>query len=117
MNTIKQNLVNVRSHIDTAAQKCGRSPDEITLLAVSKTKPVSDIEKAIACGQTEFGENYVQEGVDKISYFAENKNLVWHFIGPLQSNKTRLVAEHFAWCHTIDRLKIAQRLSDQRPTT
>ncbi|EMJ5973367.1 TPA: YggS family pyridoxal phosphate-dependent enzyme [Proteus mirabilis] len=117
MNTIKQNLVNVRSHIDTAAQKCGRSPDEITLLAVSKTKPVSDIEKAIACGQTEFGENYVQEGVDKISYFTENKNLVWHFIGPLQSNKTRLVAEHFAWCHTIDRLKIAQRLSDQRPTT
>lgn len=117
MNTIKQNLVNVRSHIDTAAQKCGRSPDEITLLAVSKTKPVSDIEKAIACGQTEFGENYVQEGVDKISYFVENKNLVWHFIGPLQSNKTRLVAEHFAWCHTIDRLKIAQRLSDQRPTT
>lgn len=116
MNTIKQNLVNVRSHIDTAAQKCGRSPKEITLLAVSKTKPASDIETAIACGQTEFGENYVQEGVDKINYFSDNKALVWHFIGPLQSNKTRLVAEHFNWCHTIDRLKIAQRLSDQRPS-
>ncbi|QEZ91417.1 MULTISPECIES: YggS family pyridoxal phosphate-dependent enzyme [Proteus] len=117
MNTIKQNLVNVRSHIDTAAQKCGRSSEEITLLAVSKTKPASDIEKAIACGQTEFGENYVQEGVDKIHYFANNNSLVWHFIGPLQSNKTRLVAENFDWCHTIDRLKIAQRLSDQRPDT
>lgn len=117
MNTIKQNLVNVRSHIDIAAQQCGRSPEEITLLAVSKTKPVSDIEKAIACGQTEFGENYVQEGVDKINYFSDNNTLVWHFIGPLQSNKTRLVAEHFDWCHTIDRLKIAQRLSDQRPDT
>ncbi|MDM3866679.1 YggS family pyridoxal phosphate-dependent enzyme [Proteus vulgaris] len=115
MNTIKQNLVNVRSHIDIAAQKCGRSSEDITLLAVSKTKPVSDIEKAIACGQTEFGENYVQEGVDKIHYFADNPVLVWHFIGPLQSNKTRLVAENFDWCHTIDRLKIAQRLSDQRP--
>lgn len=117
MNTIKQNLVNVRSHIDTVAQKCGRSSEEITLLAVSKTKPASDIEKAIACGQTEFGENYVQEGVDKINYFSDNNTLVWHFIGPLQSNKTRLVAEHFDWCHTIDRLKIAQRLSDQRPAS
>ena len=117
MNTIKQNLVNVRSHIDTAAQKCGRSSEEITLLAVSKTKPASDIEKAIACGQTEFGENYVQEGVDKINYFSDNNTLVWHFIGPLQSNKTRLGAEHFDWCQTIDRLKIAQRLSDQRPAS
>ena len=117
MNTIKQNLVNVRSHIDTVAQKCGRSSEEITLLAVSKTTPASDIEKAIACGQTEFGENYVQEGVDKINYFSDNNTLVWHFIGPLQSNKTRLVAEHFDWCHTIDRLKIAQRLSDQRPAS
>ncbi|HCH51789.1 MAG TPA: YggS family pyridoxal phosphate-dependent enzyme [Proteus sp.] len=117
MNTIKQNLVNVRSHIDAAIQKCGRSPKEVTLLAVSKTKPTSAIEEAIACGQTEFGENYVQEGVDKINYFANNNTLIWHFIGPLQSNKTRLVAEHFHWCHTIDRLKIAQRLSDQRPSS
>lgn len=116
MNTIKQNLVNVRSHIDTIAQKCGRSPKEITLLAVSKTKPASDIEKAIEAGQTEFGENYAQEGVDKILFFANNADLTWHFIGPLQSNKTRLIAEHFDWCHTIDRLKIAQRLSEQRPS-
>ncbi|GJK51819.1 YggS family pyridoxal phosphate enzyme [Serratia marcescens] len=76
------------------------------------------IEEAIAAGQRAFGENYVQEGVDKIRHFAESPQsgeLVWHFIGPLQSNKSRLVAEHFAWCHTVDRLRIAQRLSDQRP--
>ncbi|EEQ04804.1 alanine racemase [Yersinia bercovieri ATCC 43970] len=85
---------------------------------MSKTKPVTAIEEAIAAGQYAFGENYVQEGVDKIHYFANkpyNHPLEWHFIGPLQSNKSRLVAENFAWCHTVDRLKIAQRLSAQRP--
>ncbi|CAI2064739.1 Predicted enzyme with a TIM-barrel fold [Serratia ficaria] len=95
-----------------------RAPEEITLLAVSKTKPVAAIAEAIAAGQRAFGENYVQEGVDKIQHFAASPQaawLEWHFIGPLQSNKSRLVAEHFAWCHTLDRLRIAQRLSDQRP--
>lgn len=84
---------------------------------MSKTKPASAIEEAIAAGQHAFGENYVQEGVDKIRYFSENgvTGLQWHFIGPLQSNKSRLVAEHFDWCHTIDRLRIATRLSEQRP--
>ncbi|WP_434525597.1 YggS family pyridoxal phosphate-dependent enzyme [Photorhabdus asymbiotica] len=115
MNNIEQNLQDVRTHIAIAAQKCERAPEEITLLAVSKTKPVEDIEKAITAGQRQFGENYVQEGVEKMAHFANRDDLIWHFIGPLQSNKSRLVAENFDWCHTIDRLKIAQRLSKQRP--
>ncbi|PHM73824.1 YggS family pyridoxal phosphate-dependent enzyme [Xenorhabdus kozodoii] len=115
MHNIEQNLHDVRNRIALAAQKCGRSPEEITLLAVSKTKPVEAIAEAIANGLREFGENYVQEGVEKIQHFNHRDDLVWHFIGPLQSNKSRLVAEHFDWCHTIDRAKIAQRLSEQRP--
>ncbi|MBS0055564.1 YggS family pyridoxal phosphate-dependent enzyme [Yersinia sp. Marseille-Q3913] len=118
MSTIEQNLQDVRVRIATVSRSCARSPEEVTLLAVSKTKPVTAIEEAIAAGQYAFGENYVQEGVDKIHYFANkpyNRLLEWHFIGPLQSNKSRLVAENFAWCHTVDRLKIAQRLSAQRP--
>ncbi|VEA67693.1 Predicted enzyme with a TIM-barrel fold [Serratia plymuthica] len=118
MSTIQQNLQDVRSRIAAAAQGCARAPEEITLLAVSKTKPVAAIAEAIAAGQRAFGENYVQEGVDKVQHFAtlpEGATLNWHFIGPLQSNKSRLVSEHFAWCHTVDRLRIAQRLSDQRP--
>lgn len=118
MSTIQQNLQDVRSRIDAAAQGCERLPEEVTLLAVSKTKPVELIAQAIAAGQLAFGENYVQEGVDKIQYFAQQSagiGLQWHFIGPLQANKSRLVAEHFSWCHTVDRLRIAQRLSDQRP--
>ncbi|MBD2785663.1 YggS family pyridoxal phosphate-dependent enzyme [Xenorhabdus sp. DI] len=115
MHNIEQNLHDVRNRITLAAQKCGRSPEEITLLAVSKTKPVDAIAEAIANGQREFGENYVQEGVEKIQHFNNRDDLVWHFIGPLQSNKSRLVAENFAWCHTIDRAKVAQRLNEQRP--
>ena len=117
-SNIQQNLEAVRSRISAAAQDCGRSPEEVTLLAVSKTKPVSDIEETIAAGQRAFGENYVQEGVSKIQYFAQTPHadeLEWHFIGSLQSNKSRLVAEHFDWIHTVDRVKIAQRLSEQRP--
>ncbi len=118
MNPIEQNLQNVREKIATAATACGRDPHAVTLLAVSKTKPVAAIEEAIACGQFSFGENYVQEGVDKVLHFRDvlpQVNIEWHFIGPLQSNKSRLVAEHFDWCHTVDRPKIAQRLSEQRP--
>ncbi|WP_440867256.1 YggS family pyridoxal phosphate-dependent enzyme [Symbiopectobacterium purcellii] len=118
MNPIEQNLQNVREKIATAATACGRDPHAVTLLAVSKTKPVAAIEEAIAGGQRGFGENYVQEGVDKVLYFREampQVALQWHFIGLLQSNKSRLVAEHFDWCHTVDRPKIAQRLSEQRP--
>lgn len=118
MNDIAHNLAQVRDKISDAAARCGRDPEEITLLAVSKTKPASAIEEAIAAGQVAFGENYVQEGVEKIRYFLEAgaSSLQWHFIGPLQSNKSRLVAEHFDWCHTVDRLKIATRLSEQRPS-
>ncbi|MEH5418457.1 YggS family pyridoxal phosphate-dependent enzyme [Enterobacter cloacae] len=117
MNNIAHNLAQVRDKISAAATRCGRASEEITLLAVSKTKPASAIAEAIDAGQRAFGENYVQEGVDKIRYFQEqgNTGLQWHFIGPLQSNKSRLVAEHFDWCHTIDRLRIAIRLNDQRP--
>ncbi|WP_246859480.1 YggS family pyridoxal phosphate-dependent enzyme [Dickeya oryzae] len=118
ISTVQQNLQDVRQKISAAAQRCGRAPEEITLLAVSKTKPVSALEEAIAAGQRAFGENYVQEGVDKVRHFQTARPdiaLEWHFIGPLQSNKSRLVAEHFDWCHTIDRLRIAQRLSEQRP--
>ncbi|AUJ80213.1 YggS family pyridoxal phosphate-dependent enzyme [Enterobacter cancerogenus] len=117
MNDIAHNLAQVRDKISAAATRCGRASEEITLLAVSKTKPASALAEAIAAGQRAFGENYVQEGVDKICHFRDQgqDDLQWHFIGPLQSNKSRLVAEHFDWCHTIDRLKIAVRLNDQRP--
>ena len=117
MNDIAHNLAQVRDKISAAATRCGRASEEITLLAVSKTKPASAIAEAIDAGQRAFGENYVQEGVDKIRYFQEQgmTDLQWHFIGPLQSNKSRLVAEHFDWCHTIDRLRIATRLNEQRP--
>ncbi|WP_279048499.1 YggS family pyridoxal phosphate-dependent enzyme [Cedecea davisae] len=117
MNEIAHNLAQVHGKISATAARCGRSPEEVTLLAVSKTKPASAIAEAIAAGHSAFGENYVQEGVDKIHHFAEQgvEGLEWHFIGPLQSNKSRLVAENFDWCHTVDRLRIASRLSEQRP--
>ena len=119
MNDIAHNLAQVRDKISAAATRCGRASEEVTLLAVSKTKPASAVAEAVAAGQRAFGENYVQEGVDKIRQFQETgvSGLEWHFIGPLQSNKSRLVAEHFDWCHTVDRLRIASRLSEQRPAT
>ncbi|MDU5454848.1 YggS family pyridoxal phosphate-dependent enzyme [Pseudescherichia vulneris] len=118
MNDIAHNLAQVRDKISAAALRCGRASEDVALLAVSKTKPASAVAEAIDAGQRAFGENYVQEGVDKIRHFQEQgvTGLQWHFIGPLQSNKSRLVAEHFDWCHTVDRLRIASRLSDQRPT-
>ncbi|GKX60900.1 YggS family pyridoxal phosphate-dependent enzyme [Leminorella grimontii] len=118
MTTISENLESVRQRITQCAQECGRDPKEVQLLAVSKTKPVSAIQEAIDAGQTRFGENYVQEGVEKIQHFAGTPYgdaLEWHFIGPLQSNKTRSVAEHFHWMHTLDREKTARRLNEQRP--
>jgi len=99
-------------------KKYNRPPNSVQLIAVSKTKPIEDISVAIECGQQHFGENYVQEGVEKVQHFNDLKddslNLVWHFIGPIQSNKSKLVAENFDWVHTIERLKIAKRLNDQR---
>ncbi|OOH90352.1 YggS family pyridoxal phosphate enzyme [Pasteurellaceae bacterium 15-036681] len=113
--SISQNLATILQKIQKISLEAGRKQNAVKLLAVSKTKPVTDIQQVIDAGHTAFGENYVQEGVEKIQYFADNKELEWHFIGPLQSNKTRLVAEHFDWIETVDRLKIAQRLNDQRP--
>ncbi|NOV25279.1 YggS family pyridoxal phosphate-dependent enzyme [Cupriavidus necator] len=116
MSVIAANLQAVRQGIAAAAQQAGRQPADIALLAVSKTVSPDRIRAAYAAGQFAFGENYAQEGVDKIAALADLRSqLQWHFIGPLQSNKTRLVAEHFDWVHAIDRLRIAERLSAQRP--
>jgi PLP dependent protein len=114
MTTIADNLQRVRTRIEQACRTSARSPDAVTLLAVSKTFPAEAVRQAYAAGQTAFGENYIQEAVEKITALADLP-LQWHCIGPIQSNKTRLVAEHFDWVHTVDRLKTAQRLNDQRP--
>ena len=114
MTTISANLQAVLARIEAAARKFGRNPDDISLLAVSKTWPAVDVRAAVDAGQRVFGENYVQEGVDKTVELAA-LGLTWHFIGPLQSNKTRRVAETFDWVHSVERLKIAERLSEQRP--
>lgn len=111
---LQANLTTVQARISAACAACGRDHESVSLLAVSKTWPAESVRQVAALGQHAFGENYVQEGVDKIAALAD-LNLEWHFIGPLQSNKTRPVAEHFHWVHSIDRLKIAQRLSEQRP--
>mgnify|MGYP000482235566 FL=1 len=111
---IAQNLAQVHAQIQAACQAAGRPLGSVQLLAVSKTWGPDAVRAAHAAGQTAFGENYIQEAVDKITALRDLP-LVWHCIGPIQSNKTRLVAEHFDWVHSIDRLKIAQRLSDQRP--
>lgn len=111
--SISQNLAQIQQQIESLSAQFQR--ENVRLLAVSKTKPVSAIEEAIQAGQKAFGENYVQESVEKIAYFNQQTDLEWHFIGPLQSNKTKLVAAHFDWIQTVDRLKIAQRLSEQRP--
>ena len=116
MTTIADKLQQVRTRIDAACKACGRDPTSVRLLAVSKTFPEAALRAAHAAGQSAFGENYVQEGVAKIQALADLRSAIeWHCIGPLQSNKTRVVAEHFDWVHSIDRLKIAQRLSEQRP--
>ena len=115
MNSVIVNLMQVRERIELAALAAKREPEDVELLAVSKTFPARAIEEAMHAGQSAFGENYVQEAVEKIVQLEKLRPwLVWHFIGPLQSNKTREVAEHFDWVHSIDRLKIAERLSTQR---
>ena len=114
MTTISANLQAVIARIEAAARRFGRHPDGISLLAVSKTWQASEVREAAFSGQRLFGENYVQEGVTKVKLL-ESLGLEWHFIGPLQSNKSRPVAEAFDWVHSVDRLKIAERLSEQRP--
>lgn len=116
MPKIAQQLSTVLQRIADAAVKANRQPDDIQLLAVSKTRPAEDLLSAIDAGQMRFGENYLQEALDKIAKIkaSNSQPCEWHFIGPCQSNKTAALAQHFDWVHSVDRLKIAQRLSDQR---
>lgn len=114
MSTIAENIANVHERIQRSAASVGRDPETVTLIAVSKTRPASAIRDAWAAGVTHVGENYLQEALDKQAELAELP-LTWHFIGPIQSNKTKAIAEHFDWVHGVDRLKIARRLSEQRP--
>ena len=114
MTTIANNLQSVHARIAAACASAHRDVTEVTLLAVSKTFGPEAVREAFSAGQTAFGENYIQEATEKIALLP-GLPLQWHCIGPIQSNKTRLVASHFDWAHTVDRLKIAQRLSEQRP--
>ena len=114
MSTIAENIAKVGVRIREAAQASQRDFSHIGLLAVSKTKPAAAIREAFAAGVADFGENYLQEALDKQAQLSDLP-VTWHFIGPIQSNKTKPIAEHFAWVHSVDRLKIAERLSAQRP--
>ena len=114
MSTIADNIQLVSSRIQAAVTAANRAENSVQLLAVSKTKPAQAVREAYAAGLHDFGENYLQEALGKQADLTDLP-LSWHFIGPIQSNKTRAIAEHFAWVHSVDRLKIAQRLSEQRP--
>jgi PLP dependent protein len=111
---LKQRLASVQAQLRDACQQANRDPAGVTLIAVSKTRSSDEVSALAELGQRHFGENYVQEGIDKITTLAD-RSLCWHFIGPIQSNKTRDIAEHFDWVHSVDRDKIARRLNDQRP--
>ena len=118
MTTISDNLQGLRARLAKACAEAGRDVNDVTLLAVSKTFGPEAVEQALAAGQRAFGENYIQEGVEKVLALRNTfpqAGVEWHCIGPVQSNKTRLVATHFDWVHSVDRLKTAQRLSEQRP--
>ncbi len=118
MSSIEENLQQVRQRITRSCHDAGRPEQSVTLLAVAKTFGATDVRQAHAAGQCDFGENYVQEALAKIDPLSDLRaQLRWHLIGPLQSNKTRVVAEQFDWVHSVDRLKIAQRLAEQRPAT
>ena len=113
--TISQALINTHQRIDGACQLSMRSPKEVMLLAVSKTKPLGDVIEAYECGQRHFGENYLQDALEKIDH-NPHSDIVWHFIGAIQSNKTKTIAAKFDWVHTLDRQKVAFRLSQHRPS-
>ncbi|MFC4260748.1 YggS family pyridoxal phosphate-dependent enzyme [Marinobacter lacisalsi] len=115
MSSIADNIRSVTRRIQKATKAAARADGSVSLLAVSKTRPAEDLREAAASGQLAFGENYLQEALDKISALSDLPGLEWHFIGPIQSNKTRAIAEHFQWVHSVDRLKVARRLSEQRP--
>lgn len=114
MSSITSNLLSIEQRIDTAAHKAGRTPKSVQILAVSKTHSAECVREAFGCGLTHFGENYLQEALDKQAQLTDLA-ISWHFIGPIQSNKTRLISQNFSWVHSVDRLKIAERLSAQRP--
>lgn len=115
MQKIDDKLKKVTERIHQAALVAGRNPQSVHLVAVSKTQPAEILREAYQAGQHRFGENYLQEALDKRQQLADLTDIEWHFIGPIQSNKTRLIAEGFDWVHSVDRLKLAQRLNDQRP--
>ncbi|TVP59580.1 MAG: YggS family pyridoxal phosphate-dependent enzyme [Halomonadaceae bacterium] len=115
MSSIADKLQLVRQRIENASQSAARSAESVMLLAVSKTKPAALLREAAAAGVTRFGENYLQEALDKIAALEDLPQLEWHFIGPIQSNKTRDISAHFDWVHSVDRAKVARRLSEQRP--
>jgi len=118
MTSITENLAQIRERLRTLEQQYERSSGSVRLMVVSKAHPVDRIHEALQAGARDFGENYVKEALDKIHTLSQthmSSDICWHFIGPLQSNKTRDVAEHFHWVHSVDRLKIARRLNDQRP--
>ena len=114
MTNIKDNLIVIKQQIAQACQQSNRKNNEVTLLAVSKTKTSKLIELAYHCDQRDFGESYVQESVEKIQQLTHLSDIYWHFIGPIQSNKTKQIAENFSWVHSIDRIKIAKRLNEHR---
>jgi pyridoxal phosphate enzyme (YggS family) len=114
LHPLEARLQTVRRRIDAACARFGREPGSVTLLAVSKTRSAAELRELAAAGVHRFGENYLQEALEKIAAL-QGLPLEWHFIGPIQSNKTRPIAEHFDWVHSVDRLKIARRLSEQRP--
>ncbi|RBW51124.1 YggS family pyridoxal phosphate-dependent enzyme [Marinobacter sp. F3R11] len=116
MSSIADNLRAVTRRIQKATLQAGREPDSVSLLAVSKTRSPEELREAVAAGQRAFGENYLQEALDKIDALNDLTGVDWHFIGPIQSNKTRQIASAFSWVHSVDRLKVARRLSEQRET-
>ncbi len=114
-NTLEKNFYAVHTKIQQAERACGRDKDSVKLLAVSKTKPAADINVLYQLGQHDFGENYLQEALEKQQQLTALK-INWHFIGPIQSNKTKAIANHFSWVHSVERFKIAKRLNEQRPS-
>ena len=114
MTSIKDNIAHINLQIFNACQQAKRSAEQVTLLAVSKTKTSQMVEQAYLSGQRAFGESYIQEAVEKINQLQQFTDITWHFIGPIQSNKTKLIAENFSWVHSIDRIKVAKRLNDHR---
>jgi len=114
MTHIKDNIASVEVQISQACKNANRLTNEVILLAVSKTKPIDLIEQAYLAGQRNFGESYVQESVEKIAKLDNLTDICWHFIGPIQSNKTRQIAENFSWVHSVDRIKVAKRLDEHR---